>query len=193
MAHIAATHLPAHKRMGLSAGRRPRWRALTAHHPGRPPSITPRRAIIGPLCRASDEPTPARRGDQTMRGRSLVMAVAIRRKVQYKDLREYLNLLDRAGLLSRIAGEVDLKHEIGAICAYGLERGGPGLLFENVKGYPGKSLVSNIIYTVEQLALVFNTEPDIDRLYAAIVEGHRNRVPSVVLDSGPCKEEKFVG
>ncbi|HEY7061925.1 MAG TPA: UbiD family decarboxylase [Chloroflexota bacterium] len=121
------------------------------------------------------------------------MAVAVRPRVQYKDLREYLNLLEGAGLLARVAGEVDLKHEIGALCSYGLDRRGPGLLFENVKGYPGRPLASNIIYSIEQLGLVFNTEPDVDRIYEAIVEGHRNRVPSVVLDSGPCKEEKFVG
>jgi len=48
------------------------------------------------------------------------MAVAVQRKVQYKDLREYLNLLEGAGLLARVTGEVDLKHEIGAICAHGL-------------------------------------------------------------------------
>jgi len=121
------------------------------------------------------------------------MAVAAQRRVQYKDLREYLTLLDGAGLLSRVSGEVDLKHEIGAICAYGVERHGPGLVFENIQGYPGKLLVSNIIYTVEQLALIFNTEPDVDRLYEAIVEGHRERLPSVVLDAGPCKEERLFG
>src|SRR5262249_23752501 len=97
------------------------------------------------------------------------MAVAVERKVQYKDmreyLREYLTLLEGAGLLARVTGEVDLKHEIGAICAHGLERSGPGLVFENIKGYPGKVLVSNIIYTVEQLALIFNTEPDVDKIY----------------------------
>src|SRR5262249_7100280 len=131
--------------------------------------------------------------DRDSRRRLRTMAVAVERKVQYKDLREYLTLLEGAGLLARVTGEVDLKHEIGAICAHGLERSGPGLAFENVKGYPGKVLVSNIIYSVEQLALIFNSEPDVDKIYEAIVVGHRNRVPSVVLDWGPCKEEKFVG
>ncbi|HZT06851.1 MAG TPA: UbiD family decarboxylase [Chloroflexota bacterium] len=121
------------------------------------------------------------------------MAVAAKQRVQYRDLREYLDLLEEAGLLTRVTGEVDLKHEIGALCTYGMEHGGPGLIFENVKGYKGKLLVSNIIYSVEQLALAFNTEPDAEKIYSIIVEGHKNRIPSVVLDSGPCKEEKFFG
>jgi UbiD family decarboxylase len=111
----------------------------------------------------------------------------------YRDLREYLGLLEAKGLLQRVTVPVDLRYEIGAICARAQERGGPGLLFERVKGYEGKPLVSNIIYSVEQLALAFNTEPDQDAIYEIIVEGHRNRTPSMVLETGPCKEEKYFG
>lgn len=121
------------------------------------------------------------------------MTIGVQRKVQYRDLREYLDLLEEAGLLCRVTGEMDLRHEIGAICAHGLERKGPGLVFENIRGYRGKPLVSNIIYRLDQLAIAFNTDPDPDRIYEIIVEGHRNRMPSVVLDRGPCKEEKLFG
>ncbi|MDP2644241.1 MAG: UbiD family decarboxylase [Desulfobacterales bacterium] len=116
------------------------------------------------------------------------MAARERQKVQYGDLREYLELLQKAGLLKRITAPVDLKFEIGAICARALERKGPGLLFENITGYEGKPLVSNIIYSVEQLAVAFNTVADIDEIYAIIVEGHRNRLSSITLETGPCKE-----
>ena len=61
------------------------------------------------------------------------MAVAARPRVEYTDLREYLDLLEEAGLLAHVTGEVDLKHEIGALCTVGMERKGPGLVFENVK------------------------------------------------------------
>ena len=54
-------------------------------------------------------------------------------RVAYKDMREYMDLLESQGLLKRIREEVDLKFEIGAITARSLERGGPALLFENVK------------------------------------------------------------
>ncbi|HEY3118895.1 MAG TPA: UbiD family decarboxylase [Chloroflexota bacterium] len=121
------------------------------------------------------------------------MAVMQRTKVAYKDLREYLSLLESKALLKRITAPVDLRHEIGAICARDQERGGPGLWFQNIKGYEGKSLVSNIIYSVEQLAQAFNCNPDVDKIYEIVVEGHKNRTPSVVVDTGPCKEEKYFG
>ncbi len=77
------------------------------------------------------------------------MATLERQKVRYRDLREYLQLLERAGLLTHVKAPVDLKHEIGAICTRAMERKGPGLVFDNIKGYEGKPLVSNIIYSVE--------------------------------------------
>jgi len=127
------------------------------------------------------------------KGEPTVVSAPARRKVQFRDMREYLDLLEEAGLLKHVSGEVDLNHEIGALCTVGMEKGGPGLVFENVKGYKGKPLVSNIIYSVDQLAIAFNVEPDPDKIYEAIVDGHKNRIPSVVLETGPCKEEKLFG
>ena len=110
------------------------------------------------------------------------------RQVGYKDLREYMGLLEQKGLLVHVTAPVDLEHEIGAILTRSLERKGPAIVFDNVKGYEGKPLVSNIISTVDQLAVAFNCEPEPDTMYAIIVDGHNNRVPSVNVESGPCKE-----
>ena len=115
-------------------------------------------------------------------------------EVRYRDLREYLQLLEAAGLLKRIHAEVDLKHELGAICATAMDKGLPhALSFENIKGYPGKSIVSNIMFSMEELAIIFNAEPDSETLYSIAVEGMRNRVPSLVVETGPCKEETHFG
>lgn len=111
-----------------------------------------------------------------------------RPRVQYDDLRGYLKLLEQAGLLTRVTAEVDPKYEIGAICARALDRGGPGILFENVKGYPGMPLVSNIMYNVEQLAIAFGMEPDENKIYERAVQGLENRLPSEIVATGPCKE-----
>ena len=108
--------------------------------------------------------------------------------VEYRDLRGYLRLLEEAGLLHRITAEVDLKHEIGAICARSLAREGPALLFENVKGYPGMPFVANLLSTLPQLGIVFNVDPDEEKLYERAVYGMDHRMPSVVLEAGPCKE-----
>jgi UbiD family decarboxylase len=108
--------------------------------------------------------------------------------VGYKDLREYLDLLESKKLLHRITAEVDLQHEIGAITARSLERKGPALWFDNIKGYRGIPLVTNIISTTPQLAVAFNTEADEERIHHAVVNGMQNRIPSVTLNTGPCKE-----
>lgn len=107
----------------------------------------------------------------------------------YRDLREYLVALEAAGLLSRVPAEVDLKGELGAICARSLERNGPAILFENIKGYPGMTLAANILATDERVALALGVDDDQEQLGRKILEGMENRLPSVVLPSGPSKEE----
>ncbi len=66
----------------------------------------------------------------------------------YDDLREWIKALDKAGELKRVRHEVDPVLEIAEITdraskagkkggLKGYAPGGPALLFENVKGYPG--------------------------------------------------------
>jgi len=121
------------------------------------------------------------------------MADGTRQNVAYRDLRGYLDLLEEAGLLKRIRAEVDPQFEIGAICGLGIDRRQPGLLFENVKGYPGLPVVANIMYSVEQLAVAFNSEPNAQAIQQILVEGLANRVPSVTVETAPCKEVKHFG
>src|SRR4051812_39000802 len=115
-------------------------------------------------------------------------------RVGYRDLREYLALLEAKGLLRHIKPQVDPELEIGAITARSLARKGPALWFENVKGYgPDRPLVTNIISTNEQLAVVFNTEPDEDKILERVIEGMNERIPSVTLPTGACKEVIVTG
>src|SRR5262245_51541837 len=51
------------------------------------------------------------------------------------DLRQWIALLEREGELRRIKAEVDWDREIGAVARRVLERKGPALLFETIKGY----------------------------------------------------------
>jgi len=113
--------------------------------------------------------------------------------VRCRDLRGYLRLLDERGLLKRIRAPVDLRYEIGAICARSLDRKGPGLLFENIRGYEGRPLAANLLSRTEQLALAFGVEPDDLKVYRAIQEGKSRPVPPVVVETGPCQEEVHMG
>ncbi len=69
----------------------------------------------------------------------------------YQDLREWISALDKAGELKRIKAEADPILEIAEITdrvsKWGPRGkhgpGGPALLFENVKGYPGAKVLIN--------------------------------------------------
>src|SRR5262249_57078124 len=56
-------------------------------------------------------------------------------RMGFMDLREWLALTEKHGELRRIKAAVDWDREIGAIARRVLERKGPALLFENIKGY----------------------------------------------------------
>jgi 4-hydroxy-3-polyprenylbenzoate decarboxylase len=114
-------------------------------------------------------------------------------RVGYKDLRGYLELLEQKGLLKHVDAEVDLKHEIGAISCESLDEGGPGILFENIKGQPGGKLVINIMSTTEQMATAFNTEEDDVEIVNVIHQGKANPIPPKVIDSAVCQEVVHTG
>jgi 4-hydroxy-3-polyprenylbenzoate decarboxylase len=73
------------------------------------------------------------------------------------DFREFLDLLEQRGQLRRIKTLVDSDLEIAEIANRMLQCGGPGLLFENVKGakYP---VAVNIMGTVERICWAMNME-----------------------------------
>ena len=66
----------------------------------------------------------------------------------YKELREYMQVLEKKGLLKRIKKEVDKNWEITAICRVAFKKitsdKRPALLFENVKGYDVPVLVGSL-------------------------------------------------
>jgi len=53
--------------------------------------------------------------------------------MNFMDLRQWINFLEKGGELRRIIAEVDWIGEIGAVARRVLERKGPALLFENIK------------------------------------------------------------
>src|ERR1051325_11665045 len=57
-----------------------------------------------------------------------------RNLLAHEDLREFIRTLEAAGELKRIRTEVDPILEISEIADRVSKRGGPALLFENVKG-----------------------------------------------------------
>ncbi|MGC2162646.1 MAG: UbiD family decarboxylase, partial [Silvibacterium sp.] len=94
----------------------------------------------------------------------------------YDDLREWIKALEKAGELKRVREEVDPVLEIAEItdrvskigkrgvgkesALKGYAPGGPALLFENVKGYPGTSVLMNQFGSERRMKLALDLDPD---------------------------------
>jgi len=77
--------------------------------------------------------------------------------MKYKDLRDFINLLEQRGELKRISHEVDPYLEMTEICDRTLRAKGPALLFENVKN-SDVPVLGNLFGTPERVALGMGEE-----------------------------------
>lgn len=75
----------------------------------------------------------------------------------YRDLRDFLQLLEQKNQLKRVSLEVDPYLEITEICDRTLKAQGPALLFEHPKGSQ-IPLLGNLFGTVERVALGMGAE-----------------------------------
>jgi UbiD family decarboxylase len=98
----------------------------------------------------------------------------------YKDLREFIGLVDKLGALRRIEG-ADPRFEIGGITevAAGLPDC-PALLFDTIKGFPpGFRIFTNATTNVQRAALALGLDPALRPLDAlkAWMEKRKNLTP----------------
>ncbi len=77
--------------------------------------------------------------------------------MSYRDLREFIDVLEARGELKRISTAVSPHLEITEICDRTLKAGGPALLFENVTGY-NMPVLGNLFGTPERVALGMGRE-----------------------------------
>ena len=77
--------------------------------------------------------------------------------MKYRDLRDFIDQLEKLGELKRIKQEVDPNLEITEISDRTLRRGGPALLFENPKG-SDVPLLANLFGTPRRVALGMGQE-----------------------------------
>ena len=122
--------------------------------------------------------------------------------VAYDDLRDWMRKLDKAGELKRIREEVDPVLEMAEIAdrvskigrrggggkasAKGYEPGGPALLFENVKGYPGARVLMNQFGSERRMKMALDVDPDkpdsLDEIAGRIREFMEIKSPEGLLD-----------
>ena len=83
----------------------------------------------------------------------------------YKDLKQALLDLEKAGMLKRVHREVDPYLEMAEIARQAFENKGPAILFERVKGSPFRAVCN-----------IFGTQERIDFLFRDTLEGTRTAV-----------------
>ena len=77
--------------------------------------------------------------------------------MKYKDLRDFIELLEKKGQLKRVKQEIDTYLEMTEIADRTLRAKGPALLFENPKGY-SIPVLANLFGTPERVALGMGQE-----------------------------------
>jgi 4-hydroxy-3-polyprenylbenzoate decarboxylase len=127
----------------------------------------------------------------------------------YNDLREWIAALERAGELRRVRTEADPILEITEIADRVSKSagGGPALLFENVKGYPGQKLLINQFGSARRMSLALEVKAldeisDRIRMFMDVKspQGLLDKIKMLpmladlgkffpkTVESGPCKE-----
>ena len=94
--------------------------------------------------------------------------------MKYKDLRDFVAMLERRGQLQRVAEPVSPRLEMTALADRVLRAGGPALWFENTPGYQ-IPVLANLFGTPERVALGMGADDvgalrEVGRLLAALKE-----------------------
>ena len=105
----------------------------------------------------------------------------------FKDMRDFLDHLEKSGSLVRITDEVAPEHELAAYLRKASDMGdqGPALLFENIRGHEMR--VAGGLFANRRLMLeaLETTEEEANSKY---LDAIGNLVEHKVIDRGPCNE-----
>ena len=108
----------------------------------------------------------------------------------FKDLREFLALLEQKGELLKTKKPVDVKFEISSYIRKTSDQRGPALLFENVKNFT-MPVVGGIFATRERAFLALESSPEdyVNKFQSAL----DHLMPPKLVSSAPCKEVIHTG
>ncbi|WP_419803974.1 UbiD family decarboxylase [Terriglobus sp.] len=106
----------------------------------------------------------------------------------YRDLREWIKALDKAGELKRVSAEVDPILEMAEIADRAAKSGkgtptagGPALLFENVKGHPGARVLMNQFGSMRRMQLAMQVD-SLDEIATRIESLLKPQMPTNLVD-----------
>lgn len=110
----------------------------------------------------------------------------------YLDLRAFLDAL--GGDLLRVSEAFDPQFEIAALLREIGDTGGPAVIFEQIRGYPGARVVGNLLATRARMACALETTEE--RLAETYLERTQHSIPPVAASSAgeaPVKEVVITG
>src|SRR5262249_61547170 len=103
----------------------------------------------------------------------------------FEGLREFIELLEKAGELARVRVPVALDQELGAVCVTSLRGRGPALLFERPGGKDIPIFI-NALATRKRYALAMQCDQqDVHREWN---RRGRAALPPGAVGQGPCQE-----
>jgi UbiD family decarboxylase len=113
--------------------------------------------------------------------------------MSFLETRQWIAMLEKEGQLRRIVAEVDWNREIGAIARRVLERKGPALLFENIKGYRSGRCTKLFVSSLgsrARLALALGFPRDVANrdLIQHVMRKNRETLAPIRVETGPVKE-----
>jgi UbiD family decarboxylase len=111
--------------------------------------------------------------------------------MKFMDMRQWIALLEKEGELRRITAEVDWNREIGAIARRVLEKKGPALLFESIKGYRNgrcTKLFASGLGAQSRLALALGFGRDVANrdLIQYVMKKNREMIAPVIVERSSC-------
>src|SRR3989337_2282203 len=114
----------------------------------------------------------------------------------FRDNREYIEALEKAGEVVRVAQEVDWDLEAGAIIRRSYELKLPAPFFQKIKGYPkGFGMFGGPLANFRRLAIAMDMPADSHP--GAILDEYHKRaqhpIKPVIVKDGPCKENVRIG
>ncbi len=112
--------------------------------------------------------------------------------MEYNDLREYMEIVDRLGELRKIEN-AHWNEEIGALTEIEAENYGPFLIFDKIPGYPaGFRVASNGFVTLKRTAAALGLPQDLTPMETLKAWRQKVRdlkpIPPVYVDKGPILE-----
>jgi UbiD family decarboxylase len=110
--------------------------------------------------------------------------------VAYASLREYLARLEEEGELVHVKREVNLVHEVGAVCYKAMRSKSPALMFDRLQG-SDVPLAVNLFSSRKRFGLAIDADPD--RLPEVWLERTARPIAPVTVSDGPVKQNVHLG